>query len=178
MLTRNDAAFVLIDVQEKLARVMHNRDALIENLVKLVKGLRALGIPMVWCEQNPNGLGPTVAEVAASMAGEPIVKISFSCCGEQSFSDALKALGRRQVLVAGIETHVCVYQTVADLLNDGLDVEVVADCVASRTAENKAIGLEKMKQLGAKVTSVEMALFELLKAAEGPAFKDILKIVK
>ena len=178
MLTREDTAFVLVDVQEKLARVMHNRDALVENLVKLVKGLRALEIPLVWCEQNPNGLGPTVPEIAEAMAGAPITKISFSCCVEQKFNDALEALSRRQILIAGIETHVCVYQTTADLLDEGFDVEVVADGVSSRTLENKTIGLEKMKQIGAKITSVEMVLFELLKAAEGLEFKEILKIVK
>lgn len=178
MLERDTAVVVIVDIQEKLARVIHERDALVAAADKLIQGAAALGVPVVYTEQNPNGLGPTVPELAAHLDGEPITKLAFSCCGEPAFTEALAAGGRRQVLLAGIETHVCVYQTVADLLAAGHEVHVVADAVGSRTAANRAIGLARMKDAGAQVTSVEMALFELLKVAEGPAFKAILKIVK
>ena len=178
MLTVDNTVFILVDLQVKLARVMQDRERLIENVCKLVRGMQVLGVPTLWAEQNPDGLGPTVPEVAEIMPGEPVTKFSFSCGGEPRFIEALDKLDRRQALVAGIETHVCVYQTVRDLLAAGCEVEVVGDAVSARTLENKAIGLEKMRGAGAAVTTVETALFELLKSADGPAFKDILRIVK
>jgi len=179
MLRTDTAALVLIDVQEKLARVMHERDALVDNLVRLVRGLNALHVPIVWVEQNPKGLGPTVPELAELLAGkEPITKRSFSCCGADGFMNTLGSLARTQILVAGIEAHVCVYQTAAGLTDAGYHVEVVADCVSSRTLANKHIALETMNAIGVRPTSMEMALFELLGAAEGDAFKEVLKIVK
>ena len=179
MLTPDNTALVVIDVQEKLMRVMHERDALVPNLEKLIQGIRALDVPIVWLEQNPAGLGPTIPEVTRHMEGlAPITKLSFSCCGTAAFSDALASLDREQILLCGIESHVCVYQTAMDLLDTGHEVEVVADAVSSRTAGNKAIALRKLERAGAGLTCVEMVLFELLQMAEGPAFKAILKIVK
>ncbi len=179
MLSKDNTVLVVIDVQEKLMRVMHERDALVTNLEKLVQGANALGLPIIWLEQNPRGLGPTVPEVARHLDGRaPIEKLSFSCCGTQAFQGALDSLGRNQVLLCGIEAHVCVYQTARDLLDSGREVEVVADAVSSRVAENKAIALRKIESAGGKLSCVEMALFELLGAAEGDAFKAVLKIVK
>ena len=179
MLKADTTALVLIDVQEKLARVMHEREELIENLVRLVRGAQALDVPIVWVEQNPKGLGPTVNELASLMPGrEPVTKMTFSCCGTPAFMETFRETGRSQVLVAGIESHVCVYQTAAELVEAGHYVEVVADCVSSRTSGNKQIALQKMRECGVRTTSVEMALFELLGAAEGERFKAILKIVK
>jgi nicotinamidase-related amidase len=179
MLAVEKCVLILVDVQEKLAAAMHGRDALVENTVKLTKGAGILGIPILWTEQNPKGLGQTLPEVAELLGQtRPITKLSFSCCREQSFLDALNKLQRSQVIVAGIECHVCVYQTVADLIQMGHEVQVVADAVSSRTFENKAIGLERCKHGGASITSVETALFELLKKAEGDKFKQMLKVVK
>ncbi len=179
MLEREDTVLVLIDAQEKLMRVMPNRDALAANLEILVRGAQALGVPVLWLEQNPAGLGPTVPEVARCLEGlAPIEKISFSACGESRFVEAFEAAGRGTALLCGIETHVCVYQTARDLLAMGRRVEVAADAVASRAPENKATALRRMESDGAKLTSVEMALFELLRAAEGEEFKTILKLVK
>jgi nicotinamidase-related amidase len=107
-----------------------------------------------------------------------VSKFSFSCCVSEPFMEDLKALDRKNVLVAGIEAHVCVYQTVADLINLQFGVEVVADAVASRTSENRFIGLKKSMAAGAGITSVETALFELLKEARGDRFKEISKLVK
>lgn len=179
MLKLEHTVLVLVDVQGKLAQLMDGRDALFENLRKLVQGVQVLRVPILWLEQNPAGLGPTIPELASLLPGQtPISKLSFSSCGEPAFVEQLRASGRRQILLAGIEAHVCVYQTAVDLLKRGHEVEVVVDAVSSRAAENKRIALEKLQQLGARLTSVEMALFELLGKAEGPAFKALLKIVK
>jgi nicotinamidase-related amidase len=179
MLSTEKAVLVLVDFQERLARAMHEKEALLESTVKLVQGAKVLGLPILWTEQNPKGLGSTVPEVAELLSDlQPVTKLSFSCCGEIRFMEQLEALNRKQALVAGIESHVCVYQTVMDLLNLGYEVQVVADAVSSRTPENKAIGLERCKERRASITSTETALFELLRVAEGDKFKQMLKVVK
>ena len=179
MLNIDKTALVIIDVQEKLSRVMHEKEKLFENLQKLVKGAKLLNIPIIITEQNPNGLGPTVSEIAPLLTDiKPVTKFSFSCCGEEPFLRQLEMLNRKQVLLAGIETHVCVYQTAVDLIEAGYEVHTVVDCVSSRTLENKNLALDKMKSEGANLTSVEIALFELLKTAANPKFKELSKIVK
>lgn len=179
MLSIETTTLLLIDIQGKLAGLMHDKALLFNNLQKLVKGIQVLDIPILWVEQNPAGLGPTIPEVAELLPDvEPISKMSFSSCRNDRFLQALKALNRSQVLIAGIETHICVYQTAADLVDMGLEVQVVTDAVSSRTTANKAIGLQKMTDAGAVLTSVEAALFELLGVADGERFKEIIRIVK
>jgi nicotinamidase-related amidase len=180
MLKTDQTLLVVIDVQGKLAQVMCQKEALFANLEKIIRGAQVLGLPIIWTEQVPAKLGPTSPEIAALLAEQtqPIAKSSFSCWGHPPFVEALTALNRRQVLLTGIETHVCVYQTALDLLNAGYEVQTVTDAVSSRTTENKRVGLEQVKACGAALTSTEMALFELLRVAEGPQFKEIAKIVK
>jgi len=179
MLDKADTALILIDLQVKLARAIHEPEALIANCVKLIRGLQALDVPIVVTEQNPAGLGPTVPEAADLLAPvEPIEKLSFSCRGEPAFMHALNGLGRKQLLLAGMETHVCVYQTAADLAAAGYEVQIVADAVSSRDPADKAVGIRKARAAGVQITSVETALFELLKVAEGDVFKRIIEIVK
>ncbi len=179
MITTEDTALVLVDVQGKLAQSMHNKKDLFENLKKMVKGAQVLGVPILWAEQNPDGLGPTMPEIAELFTNQsPVSKFSFSCCGSDQFLKDLEAVNRKNILIVGIEAHVCVYQTAADLTNLQYNVQIVADAVSSRTAENKQIGLEKSKDAGASLTSTETALFELLKIAKGDKFKEIIKIVK
>jgi len=179
MLTVENTALLIIDVQGKLAQLMQGKEVLFENLQRMIKGAQILGIPIIWTEQNPRGLGPTIPEVAPLLSNsQPIHKLSFSCCGNEDFMRELRALNRKQILITGIETHICVYQTAMDLINLGYEVEVVADAVSSRTVENKEIGLEKVRDGGGKLTSTETALFELLKVAEGEKFKEILQIMK
>jgi nicotinamidase-related amidase len=179
MLNAENTALILVDFQEKLMRAMHDKEPLLENAARLVAGAKILGLPILWSEQNPKGLGETVPELKDLLADyAPVTKLSFSCCGEPDFMKRLENLNRRQLLVAGIEAHVCVYQTVADLIANGYEVEVVADAVSSRTPANKAVGLEKCGKLGAGTTSAETALFELLRVAEGDRFKQMLKVVK
>ncbi len=179
MLNIDKTALVIIDVQEKLSRVMHEKEKLFENLQKLVKGVKLLNIPIIITEQNPNGLGPTVSEIAPLLTDiKPVTKFSFSCCSEEPFLRQLEMLNRKQVLLAGIETHVCVYQTAVDLIEAGYEVHTIVDCVSSRTLENKNLALDKMKSEGANLTSVEIVLFELLKTVANPKFKELSKIVK
>lgn len=138
-----------------------------------------LNIPILRLEQNPAGLGPTLPEIAELMPDiTPIGKMSFSACGNPAFMQALKAADRSQLLLVGIEAHICVYQTAIDLLKRSYEVQVVADAVSSRTVENREVALMKMRDSGVGLTSVEMALFELLGVAEGRQFKEIAKIVK
>jgi nicotinamidase-related amidase len=180
MLEASKTALVFVDVQGKLAQLMHEKQALFSNLVKLVEGAKVLELPIVWMEQNPDGLGPTIPEAAEAMPEglSPIPKFSFSCCGEPEFVRALEATGRRQVLICGIESHICVFQTTLELIGRGYGVQVVADAVSSRAAGNRELGLARMKEAGATLTSVEMALFEMLRVAQGYRFKQIVKIVK
>ena len=179
MLNRENTALVLIDIQGKLAELMHEREALYRNLQILTKGAQALKLPILWLEQYPKGLGPTIPQVAELLPDQqPLAKTCFSACGLDAFRDPLRATGRRQILLAGIESHICVYQTARDLLDAGYHVEVVADAVSSRTAENGTLGLARMAQAGAEITGVEMCLFELLQQAGSAEFKKIATLVK
>jgi nicotinamidase-related amidase len=179
MLQREDTILVVVDVQGKLAQLMHHKSELFENLRRMIQGARILGVPILVTEQYPQGIGPTVAEIADLLTDvEVISKTSFSCCGEKTFTAALQGLNRRQILLTGIETHICVHQTALQLIDAGYEVQVVADAVSSRTLDNKRIGLAKMQGAGAVITSTETALYELLKAAEGPMFKAVLGLVK
>lgn len=172
-------AFVLVDVQGKLASVMHEREALYRNLDILVRGMQALDVPIIWMEQIPEKMGPTIPELTVHLEDQaPIAKSSFSCCLSRDFQETLKKTRADQVVLAGIETHVCIYQTASDLLNLNFEVEVVGDAVSSRVKTNRDIALKKLTEIGAGVTSVESILFELMRTSEHPAFRDILKIVK
>lgn len=179
MLTKEDAVLVLIDIQGKLARIVDKSEEVIQNIANVIQGAKVLGVPVLWLEQYPQGLGKTVEEISQFLTDEkPIEKITFSAYRTPEFVEALEATGRKKVLIAGIEAHICVYQTTADLLENGYEVEVLADCVSSRTELNREIGIEKMKQYGAKISSVEMALFEMKQIAKGDDFKAISKIIK
>ncbi len=179
MFDPKNCVMLLVDVQGQLAQLMHQKDALFNNLEALIKGMKVMDIPIIWMEQIPSKLGPTTERIAALMEGQsPIEKFSFSCCGEPEFMKAFDALGRKEVLITGIETHICVFQTGVELMDKGCKVQVVSDCVSSRTPENKQVGLDRLARAGAEITSVEMAFFELMKAAEGDAFKQVVKLIK
>ena len=179
LLTTDSTALLVIDIQERLFPVMHDKEKLLRNVVKLIKGARVLEIPILLTEQYPKGLGPTLPEIKELLPDvKPIEKVSFNCCDEEAFCKALEALKRKQVLIAGIEAHICVYQTAMALARAGYEVQVVGDCVASREPENKLVALFKMGAAGVSPTTTEMALFELLKVAKGDKFKQISKIVK
>ena len=179
MLAADNSVLLVIDVQEKLFRAMNQKEQLSDNLQRLIKGIQVLEIPILVTEQYPEGLGSTIPEIAQLLPDiRPIPKVSFSCCGDDTFLQAFKKLSRKQVLIAGIESHICVYQTAADLLTAGYEVHAVSDGISSRTEQNRDIGLKMMTQHGAKVTSTEAVLFELLKIAKGDKFKAISKIMR
>lgn len=170
---------VLIDVQGRLAQMMHGKEELFASLKTILKGMEILGVPVIWMEQLPDKLGATTPEIAECLPGaSPIPKHSFSCWGNPGFMERFRHINRDQVLLTGIESHICVYQTGMDLLQRGIEVQVVTDCVSSRTLANKTLGIERIKQSGGAATSCEMVLFELMKAARGEAFKRMVKIIK
>ena len=184
MLEIDNTVLVLVDFQGKLARIVQDSEKVIASACQLARAAAVLELPIIHTEQNPAGLGKTVDELAGLLHDTPIEKHAFSCWREPAFEKVLANRGRQSVILAGIESHVCVYQTAADMLAAGFEVHVVADAVSSRTAANRQIGLNRCAAAGASITSVESALFELLEAA-GPncpagadKFKEILKIVK
>src|SRR5699024_1352213 len=151
LLQIDDTALVIVDVQGKLAKIMHESEALLSQLEKMIQGAKVLGLPIIWLEQYPKGLGPTDEQISQHLTDEsPIGKMVFSAYGSEAFLEQLQATKRKQLLVAGIESHICVYQTVRQLLEADYEVEVVADCISSRTAENSQIGLERMLSYGAE----------------------------
>jgi nicotinamidase-related amidase len=181
-LDRHNAVLVVIDVQEKLMPVIDRADSVIRNVERLVRGCHIVGVPALLSEQYVKGLGPTVEPVRtafeATAGYKPLEKACFSAHGCDAFAAQLAALDRRQIVVCGVETHVCVYQTVRDLLSAGLSVTIVGDAVSSRTPENKEIALRRMLADGAQLSSTEMALFELTVTSGTDEFRAISKLVK
>lgn len=175
-LDRERAALVVVDVQEAFRRALPDFDAVARGAATLVAGAKEIGIPILVTEQYPQGLGATVPEVAEQLpAGvSPVAKVRFSAAE----ADGFDLDGRDQALVCGIEAHVCVNQTVVDLIADGVETQVAADAVGSRTLENRELGLHKMERAGAVATSVETALFELLRGSDAPEFKRVQALVK
>ena len=175
ILDRDRAALVIVDVQEGFRPAVLDFERVARNAGVLAQGARTLGLPIVITEQYPKGLGATASEVAEHVDGaEPVEKTVFSAARAEGFDLG----GRDQALICGIETHVCVWQTAGDLLGQGTEVHVARDAVTSRTGENRQLGLDRMRDAGAVITSVETALFELLGEAGGPEFKAIQGLIK
>lgn len=179
ILTRNRAALVVIDIQERLARAMPQLDEYYRNVGVLIKAFRRLGAPVVVTQQYTKGLGPTAPEIADALGDfEPIEKMTFSCAGETKYVEAFRATGADQAVICGMETHVCVQQTALDLLAAGYQVHVAADAVRSRKKQDWAFSLERMRQAGVVVTTAEAIIFEMLVKCGTDEFKDISKLVK
>jgi len=177
LLARNDTALLVIDVQQRIDGVMADRSHR-SRLAVLVDACTALGVPVIATEQYPKGLGATVDDLAARLPNAAIVKETFSCAREPQARHAVQATGRRQVIVTGIEAHVCVLQTVLDLLGEGLEVHVPHDAINSRRPSDKRWALHRMAAAGAVVTSTESALFELLERCGTDEFRAVSKLVK
>jgi len=179
-LDRNQTVLVIIDVQEKLCRAMDHKvlERLTANINVLQETAKELDIPVVVTEQYVKGLGETVHDIRERLAAPAMEKMTFSCCGDSAFLERIQALKRRQVIVVGMETHVCVLQTVLELLDAGYHVHLVRDAVMSRRKENWFVGLEGAKAAGAVITSTEAALFQLLRIAGTDEFKKLSKLVK
>lgn len=178
MLTVNNTGLIIIDVQGKLADVVHDSQTLQEQIKRLIQGANVLQLPIVWMEQLPDKLGRTKPQLAELILTEPLSKSTFSGWQTAAIRQAILDTGRQHWLVVGIEAHVCVYQTVADLLANGLHTHLVVDAISSRTQSNKELAISKMQQIGSQLTSVEMALFELQQVAEGAVFKELIQIIK
>lgn len=177
-LDRKNACVLVIDVQERLTPVMWNFAPVEKYCKALILTARDLDLPVLATEQYPKGLGATLPSLREALGAAPLVKMHFSCGADPEFRKALAATGKKQVIVGGIEAHVCVYQTVRDLLDSGFQVFLCADAVTSRNEEHRRIAIDQMRALGAVVTSAESTIFDLLHVAGTPEFKRISALVK
>jgi nicotinamidase-related amidase len=173
-------ALVVVDLQEKLLPAIEDRERVVKNSLLLLRLAEILKLPVVLTSQYKKGLGEIVPEVRAAAPGiEPIDKVAFGCFADPAFLERLRSLeDRDQLLVTGIEGHICVFQTVLGALEKGYDVHVVTDAVGSRTDENYRVGLARMERAGALLSSAEMAIYELLGRSDGDAFKKMLPYIK
>ncbi|OBS99642.1 hydrolase [Vibrio tasmaniensis] len=179
MLTKQNTGLVVVDVQGKLARLVDESDTLISNCGKLIKGAQVLGLPIISLEQNPEKLGATVSELNDLLSdAKPIPKFTFNACNEPKFIEAVQDKGVETWLVCGIEAHICVYQTAMGLLDLGYKVQVVSDCISSRTALNKDLAICRLTDAGIQITGLEMSLYELVKDCRAPEFKSILSLIR
>ncbi|MBI5212119.1 MAG: hydrolase [Nitrospirae bacterium] len=178
-LNKDNAALIIIDVQERLASVMKMRDEVVKNCLHMIELSKMLNIPVVVTEQYPKGLGPTVAEIKDALPSyKPVEKLTFSCCEEPNFLNEMKKLNKKTIIFAGMETHICVLQTCIGLLKEGFNVHLVSDAVCSRAKANWKTAIEFMRDAGAVITCTETVLFQLLKVAGTEEFKAISKRIR
>jgi nicotinamidase-related amidase len=178
-LDKENTVLAIIDIQEKLAAVMNDRNEVVKNCLHLIELAKMLNIPVVITEQYPKGLGSTANEIRDALPSyQPIEKLTFNCCDEPAFLNKIKQLNKKSVILTGMETHVCVLQTCTGLLKDGFNVHIVKDAVCSRTKENWHTGIEFMRDAGAVITCTETVLFQLLKIAGTEEFKTMVRRIK
>ena len=176
---KENSIAVIIDVQDRLFPHIYENIALERNLGIFVKGLKILDIPIIVTEQYSKGLGYTIPSIKSILPEyQAIEKTCFSCCDEQVFRKSLLDSGKKYVIIAGIESHVCVMQTVNDLIEIGLQPVVIEDCVSSRNLNDKKISIKRMQQEGAIISTYESILFELCRISGTDKFKEISKLVK
>jgi nicotinamidase-related amidase len=178
-ISRHESLGVIIDVQERLFPHIHQHEILEKNVQILIQGLQFLEIPVLVTQQYTRGLGATIPSIAEMVKPFPLIeKISFSCCDESNFLTELTRLNKKFVILAGIETHVCILQTVPDLIDNGFIPVVVEDCVSSRKVNDKKIAIERIRQEGGMITTYESILLELCRVAGSETFKAISKLIK
>ena len=177
-LQRDQACLLVVDVQERLTPVMWNFAPVEKYCRAMILAARELGLPVIATEQYPKGLGATLPSIREALGAAPLVKMHFSCGADPEVAQALVATGRRQVIVVGIESHVCVFQTVRDLLEGNHQVFVCGDAVTSRLEEHRRLALEQMRDMGAIVTSAETCIFDLLHCAGTAEFKKVSPLVR
>jgi len=179
ILNRKEAALLIVDVQQKINAVMQAGPLVVDSTVNLIKACRTLAVPIFITEQYPQGLGPTEPAILDALGHpQPIQKMTFSCCGADELNSGLQAGSIRQVILTGIECHVCVQQTALDLLARDLQVHVPKDAVSSRKRLDYETALERMSKAGVVLTTVESVLFELLEKAGTPEFKEVTRLIK
>lgn len=173
------SCLLIVDMQARLIPSMATRQTAVDNARILIEAAARLNVPLLVSEQYPRGLGPTIPEIAELVPPDrTLVKMHFSCIGDPDFAERLQALGRRQAIVAGVEAHVCVLQTVEDLLDLGKETFVVADATSSRTEENHATAMERLRCAGARIVTTEMVVFEWLARAGTPEFRELSALIK
>ncbi|NOY12970.1 MAG: isochorismatase family protein [Deltaproteobacteria bacterium] len=179
-LDKDKAVLIVIDVQERLVPAMNERvcGQVVSHINMLLEGFRAMQLPVIATEQYPRGLGNTIVELAAATEQVCIEKISFSCVGEPKFMAALEKTAAKQVVLVGMESHVCVYQTLIDLLDRGYRVHLVRDAICSRFKSDYQTAIAMAVQMGAVLTTTEIALFQLLGVAEGDDFKVVSRLAR
>jgi len=180
ILNAEHSAFVIIDMQESFRAIIPNFAEIAANTARFLQGAKILDVPVIVTEQYPNGLGRTAEEILLALDPDhaPLEKTAFSSCGAAGFIASLKELKIKQVIVAGVEAHICVSQTAHDLLDAGFQTHLLTDCISARFEINKRAGLDKMMQSGAVPSAVEMALFELMRDAKHEHFKAIQQLIK
>ena len=178
-LIRTHAGLLVIDIQDRLLPQIFEKERLINNSVLLIKGVSVLGLPIFATEQYRKGLGLTVPEIASTINGfAPVEKVTFTACGAEGLVSEFRTRKLTQILLCGMETHVCVLQTGLDLLQQDFEVFVVADAVSARANQNHQLGLQRLRDHGAEIVSTEMVLFEMLERAATPEFKQVLAFVR
>jgi len=178
-LEKHRLVLVVVDIQERFRDLIHAMPMVVKGSGRLIRAFRELDMPVLLTEHYSRGLGPTIPEVRSLLGGvKPLEKLTFSCDGDAGFRQAMNSLNRDQIVLCGIETHVCVYQTARDLMDRGKQVAIAADAVSSRLAGDREIGLQHMSRIGVQVMNVEMILFEMLREAKTPDFKTLAPILK
>lgn len=184
LLSAERSALVIVDVQERLMPAVVESDRILRNIDVLLKAAGELKVPVLVSEQYPKGLGATVAAVRDALPADSVAKdlviekITFSCAGEPAFMDRLVGLGRKQIVLVGAETHVCVLQTALQVAAAGFDVFLVADACSSRTVANAELAIARMRANGVEIVSTEMVIFEWMERAGTPSFKIISQLIK
>ena len=178
-LNKDNTGLLIIDVQEKLMQVMGQKKRVADNIAKLVLLSKLFNFPVILTEQYPKWLGPTLPELAKSLPSyEPITKFHFNCCDVDAFNNRLDSEDLRNIIITGVESHICVFQTCVTILERGYKVHVPRDAVDSRTEENWRVGLDLMKQAGAVITSTETVIYQILKKTGTKEFKKMLKVMR
>ena len=175
-LNLEDCLLLVIDIQERLIPVIHQHEEVIHNANILLKGMEILGVPVIVTEQYPKGLGNSCKEIILGDDAKVMEKITFSCLGNDYIKESVQT--KKQIIICGVEAHICVLKTALDLLDEGYQVHLITDAVSSRKKENKQVAIERMKQSGVFISSTEMILFQLLDKAGTEEFKLISKLIK
>ncbi len=172
------SSLLIIDIQEKLAPAMSDLDRVVDNTSILMKAAARLSVPQIISEQYPQGLGATIESILELSAGESLEKVSFSCMGDERYASRFSDLGREQAVITGMEAHVCVLQTAMDLLEQNVQVFVVADATSSRSPDNHSLAMHRLSKAGAEIVTTEMVVFEWLGQAGTTEFKELSKLIK
>lgn len=180
MLTPEETTLIVVDIQGALAESVWKKERLYKNVAQIIDAARLIGIPILWAEQLPSKLGPTRPIIAERLAGlaEPIEKETFSVMRSENFARAINELKRKSALLCGIEAHICVYQSALDLIGSGYETHILSDAISSRSKSDYKVALGRLAQEGAKISSVEMAIFEMANSARFARFRELIAIVK